>query len=225
MRKESMHFSRLIILGILVLLSVACSSKHAGNQTESRAESTRAKQTEPVKVLLRRHDSSDVALMGAAFLDAIENAARKVPPNAPGGPVLLSTGDELKLEEEKSLVVWNSTLEKKPTPKPEQWKWNAKDFDFLITWEVNSKEQAKYFILDPLKIAVTETWKVSKVSDPNVTKSWTYNFTLDGGAEISAYEKTSAEQVEKVIAPLRGPVLKQITDFVRTNRSSATNPK
>ena len=67
--------------------------------------------------------------------------------------------------------------------------------------------------------------EVSKVSDPNVTKSWTYNFTLDGGAEISAYEKTSAEQVEKVIAPLRGPVLKQITDFVRTNRSSATNPK
>ena len=215
----------LFIAGIATA-SLSCSAKRAGvgeQSVQNNSPPVERKQPEPVRALIHRRDNSDVALMGAAFLDAMENAARKVSPDAQD-PVLLSSRDDLKLEEEKSLVVWNSRLEKKPR-QPEQWKWDPKDFDFLINWDVNSKEEPKYLMFDPLKITVSEIWKVNKVSDPAVTKSWTYSVTLNGGAEIPAYEKTAAEQVEKVVAPVRGPVLRQITEFNRANRSSGTNAK
>lgn len=211
----------------IAIASLSCSAKEAAVKDQSVANEAPAAERvppDPVRALLRRRDNSDVALMGAAFLDAIEKAAQKVSPDAQN-PVLLSSGDELKLEEEKSLVVWNSGLEKKPKPKAEQWKWDPKDFDFLINRDVNSKEQPKFSILDPLKISVTETWQVNKVSDPTVTKRWTYSLTLDGGSEVAAYEKTAAEQVEKVVAPVRGPVLKEIREFIRANKSGAMNAK
>ena len=224
MRKhfEQRRLWAILLFGIAALACMSCSRN--GSVGTSKSSLVESKEAQPVNVLMRRTDLSNIAFDGAAFLDELYKAPSKVSPQAQE-MVSLSTADGLKVEEERSVEVWNSRLDKKPKPKTSEWKLDPGRFDYLVELEVNSREETKYFALDPVKLAVTEAWKVSKVSDPTVTKTWKCNFTVDGGNDISSYEKAAVEQTERVVAPARGPILKELRDFIRASATTAKNAK
>ena len=166
-----------------------------------------------IKVLVRRTSVSEIALDGAQFLDLLSQAAAKASPPFRERVLLDSTG---------SLLVVRDSQLLSPGESAAKWEKNPAEFDFLIEWRLKHDEHSKTTFLESLTISVSESWKVEKVSDSSVTKSWTTSYDVEGenlSASDEAKERKAAEQTEKVIAPARGPILEEIRAFLKANQT------
>ena len=222
-----------LFLSASSVLNQACKPRKATN-----VEAPKAVAIEPVKVLARSSESSKCAADGylwlaeASFWQAktIATANKAAADKAASKPVDKADAESVNLAPSLSLADTGLTVVEEYVGDTEQGKSkkakaeatppkaSPKDFDFLVTWNQEYKEQTKYSFNAPLQINVKETLKVEKVSGPSVTKTWSFDYVLNGGSRIEDFEKTSAEQNQKVIVPARAPVFKEIRAFIIDNR-------
>jgi hypothetical protein len=113
-------------------------------------------------------------------------------------------------------------VDKKALSSHKVWKKDPKNYDFLLDWNIDWMEQSKASLDQPLMLTVKETLKLEKVSDPKVTKSWTYTYNLHSPAAVTTStesdEKLALEQTKSIVIPLREPTLKEIKLFIETNK-------
>jgi hypothetical protein len=227
------------ILMLVLVLSVSCVLNQACKpRSATNVEAPKAAALKPAKVLVRTSESTKCAADGYLWLaeawfwqaKTIAAANKAAADKAASKPVDQADAESVNLAPslslaDSSLTVVEESLGDTAQGKSKQAKAEAtppkadpKDFDFLVTWNQEYKEQTKYSFNAPLQINGKETLKVEKVSDPSVTKTWSFDYVLNGGSKIEDYEKTAAEQNQKVIIPARAPVLKEIRAFINDNR-------
>ena len=85
---------------------------------------------------------------------------------------------------------------------------------------MDQQERRKNYYLDPLKIDVEETWTAEKTVDANVKKTWkcSYSVNAESILDVNKPEKAAVGQTRSVIAPARGPILKEVREFIAANR-------
>jgi hypothetical protein len=167
---------------------------------------------DPVKILVRKHDTGVLALDGGVFHMHVMLAAGK---DDIKQSTMLVSDRRIKVEEEYSITLRSPV--KGAEQKAAEWKKDPKTFDYLVSWTINSDEHTKTQMAEKLKITVKETWKVEKVSDPLVTKTWTCTYLLEGGA-VSISQKLAEDEVRNVVAPAREPIVKEIKAFVSSRQ-------
>ena len=167
---------------------------------------------DPVKILVRKHDTGVLALDGGLFHTHVMLAAGK---DDIKESTMLVSDRRIRVEEEYSITLRNPV--KGTEQKAAEWKKDPKNFDYLVSWTINSDEHTKTQMAEKLKITVNETWKVEKVSDPSVAKTWNCTYLLEGGA-VSISQKLAEDEVRKVVAPAREPIVKEIKAFVSSRR-------
>jgi len=222
-----------LFLSPLSVLNEACKPRRATN-----AEAPKPATTEPVKVLVWSSENSKCAADGYLWLaeawfwqaKTIATANKAAADKAASRPADKADAESVNLAPSLSLADGSLTVVEESVGDTEQAKSkkakaeatppkaNPKDFDFLVTWIQEYKEQTKYSFNAPLQINAKETLKVEKVSDPSVTNAWSFDYVLNGGSRIEEYEKTAAEQNQKIIIPARAPVLKEIRAFINDKR-------
>jgi hypothetical protein len=148
-------------------------------------QSPKVSKLEPVKVLVHRLETGLVAADGYLYIWNLPKPAVKNKPEVAESVQLIS-GGPIEAEEESKMRVQVMTM---GAPEPAEWEKNLAGYDFLISWTLDYHERTKYSLGDKLQIDVKETWKVEKAS-------------------------AAAEQYEKVVAPARGPILKEIRAFM-----------
>lgn len=164
----------------------------------------------PVKILVRKLDTGKLALDGRGFHLHVTWEAGK---DEFKDSTMLVTNRRLKVEDEYALTVRSPTETAQPQA---EWKKDPRNFDYLINWTIESDEQTKFSFADPLKIAVKETWKIEKVSQPSVTRTWNCSYLLHGGAS-SANRELAQKAVKTVVAPARMPIINEIKAFVASH--------
>ena len=167
---------------------------------------------DPVKILVRKHDTGVLALDGGTFHLQVMLAAGK---DDIKQSTMLVSDQRIVVEEEYSITLRSPV--KGQEQKAAEWKRDPKNFDYLVSWTIESDEHTKTQVAENLKITVKETWKVEKVSDPSVTKTWTCTYVLEGGA-ISVSQERAEDEARKVVAPARAPIVKEIKAFVSSRR-------
>ena len=188
-----------LVLCAVFLLACTDRGKREGQAAEERA----AKRT---RVLLRETARSDLAADGLLVMAEVYLNLSTAPP-AVFEQILLS-GQEIDVTTERKSVRTGKEAPKEEEP----WKQDTAGFDFLVRAETEAHQPRRH-IADPTKIEVKETWTVEKLSDPQVTKSWTTSYELV--AEVALPAKNEGEIK---IAPARGPILKGIRAFIRANQ-------
>jgi len=166
----------------------------------------------PVKILVRKHDTGVLAFDGGAFHLHVMLAAGK---DDIKQSTMLVSDRRIMVEEEYSITIRSPVKDNEQ--KAAEWKKDPKNFDYLVSWTIESDEHTKTQMAENLKITVRETWKVDKVSDPSVTKTWNCTYVLEGGA-ISISEKLAENETRKVVAPARAPIVKEIKAFVSSRQ-------
>ncbi len=165
-----------------------------------------------VKILVRKHDTGVLAFDGGAFHLHVMLAAGK---DDIKQSTMLVSDRRIIVEEEYSISLRSPV--KRDEQKTAEWKKDPKNFDYLVSWTIESNEHTKTQMGENLKITVKETWKVEKVSDPSVTKTWNCTYMLEGGA-ISISQKLAEDEVRSVVAPARAPIVKEIKAFVSSRQ-------
>lgn len=216
--------STILIIAVVIVQSLACStakptSDSTDNQKLQNSETRKPSQPRKTTVLLRRAEISEIAIDGALFMDGVYRVTTVVMSPLKEATILSST-DSLEITEDERYVQVLSPKEK-AAPMSDTWKKEPKEFDFTVYWEMNSKEQSKFSFDEKLKINVRETWRIELVTDPKVMRTWSCKYVLTGGSSLSTDEEEidhiAAEQTEKMIAPVRGPILKEIREFIKVN--------
>jgi hypothetical protein len=118
-----------------------------------------------------------------------------------------------------SVVEEKQSSDDKKTKGAAPTKADPKDFDFVVTWVQDNKEAQKRSLSAPVEISGKEIFKVEKVSDPTLSRSWSFAYALNGGSKSEDYPKTSVEQTRTIIIPARGPVLNEIRAFMKASQS------
>lgn len=200
--------------------SLAVQTKAIPSQNVKAASPSRfneeTKQSESVRVLFRKKDLLMVALDGSLFVlyldEAVKESSNKMKKS------LSPTNRCTFIEVSQDDVCEIASSGVKATPRP--WSLDPKDFDFLVTWEIVWDEHTKLNIFSDLIITVKETWRVQKVSSPDLSRSWSCEYILDGGKTMSEEEslRLARNQCETVIAPNRGPILESLCSFIEGNR-------
>lgn len=167
---------------------------------------------DPVKILVRKHDTGVLALDGGVFHMHVMLAAGK---DDIKESTMLVSDRRIRVEDEYSITLRSPV--KGAEQKAAEWKKDPKNFDYLVSWTIESDEHTKTQMGENLRITVKETWKVEKVADPSVTKTWNCTYVLEGGA-ISISERLAADAAKKVVAPARAPIVKEIKAFVISRR-------
>lgn len=213
----------ILIIAVVIVQSLACStakptSNSTDNQKLQNSETLKPSQARKTMVLLRRTEIADIAFDGALFMDGVQRVASKVVSPLKEATILSPT-DLLDITEEQSTLVLSS--KKKAAPTSDTWKKDPKAFDFVVYCEKNSKEQTKFSFDEKLRMNVKETWRIELVTDPKVKRTWSCNYVLTGGSSLTIDEKEidqiAAQQTEVTIAPVRGPILREIQEFIKTN--------
>jgi HEAT repeat protein len=176
------------------------------------SESAKVAKPKPIRILVRRLNTGRLAIDGVLF---VTNLGKVVPrkPAVAQDLGLVSSG-RLTVEEEETGQIEIPTIDVKH--EPIQWKKSPASYDFVISWNVDWHERAKYQFSDRLIIDVKETWKIERVSDKSANQEWTTSYVLTG-AETATSDTNNilaAEQTETLIAPARGRILKAIRAFV-----------
>lgn len=201
----------LFSIGFVLL---ACSSKPVNSSVNQPNSTNQSKPVnKPITVLVRHSDKDSCAADGLLYLAiiiALGNKAASEQKTDVTDATLLISGNGLTVENE--FFDQEGKKDKKPG-----WKLDPQNFDFLVTWNNENKENSKKSMKEALTIATTESITVEKVSAPSVTKNWTFSYILNAGPKIDAYEKTAEEQINSVIVPARGAVLKEIRAFIASN--------
>lgn len=221
--------SIILITAVVIVQSLACSTpKSTDNRKGQNSETLKPSQPRKTMVLLRRAEISEIALDGALFMDGIYRATRTGISPLKDATILSST-DSLDITEERSTQVLSP--KEKAAPTSDTWKEDPKAFDFVVYCEMNSKEQTKHSLNEKLTITVKETWRVELVTDPKVVKTWDCNYILTAGGSFTTtsiavpindkeIDQIAEQQTEKMIAPVRGPILKEIREFIKANSAS-----
>lgn len=214
---------RLFAFGLFLIgfVQLACSSAAVNSNVSQQTPVSPAKSepARPITVLVRKSDKDSCAADGLFYiviLSAIENKAAAEHQTTIADGTMLLTGDGLTIERE------SYDPGEKGKKKPE-WKLLPQNFDFLVTWNTENKEHSKRSMNDALMISTNESITVEKVSAPSITKTWTLSYTLNAGSKMDAYEKTAEQQINGVIIPARGPVLKEIRAFILSNMSEGSS--
>lgn len=123
------------------------------------------------------------------------------------------------------------------------WKLNPTDYDFVVNWEREwspSERPSELFSInnylckpERFRFSSSETWIVEKTSDPTVKNTWQVSsYTLSGPLQypdsIACMMKQAppvtnaflAGQVQSVIVPARGPILKKVRAFINANTAN-----
>lgn len=195
-----------IVLLILIAASfgVGCKPGQTGSSPQLSEGSAKP------KVLIRSVDTGTLAVDGLLYLVNLHLAAEK---SDSKDSLLLTDTNKTRVDVEHVNQITGAG-QKKEDAKPVEWKQDIKSYDFLVNVVRDYKEQTKTSLGAPLQIAVKETWKVEKVSDPSVTNTWNLAYMLHGGSDVSSFKKTAVEQTEQVVVPARGPVLQEIRAFI-----------
>lgn len=188
--------------------------------------------TQQVKVLIRKVNTGVVALDGGFLLIDVEKAAQNAKPQVLKNLRLTSAGG-IRVEMESRTAIefpgGQKWAEKQPYDTHGEAERDAAGFDFLVSWTLDWHELSKYQLSDKLKIDVKETWKVEKVADSSVTQTWTLSYLLTEEESLGLKDMTkriahaAVEQTATVIAPRRGPILKEIRAFIEANRAKRKN--
>ena len=195
-----------IVLFILLAASfgiISCKSNPTATTSQPPVQAQR-------KVLIRSVDTGTLAVDGLLYLVNLHLAAEK---SDSKDSLLLFDTTQMRVDIEGVNQLTGAGKEKRDAG-PVEWKRDLKNYDFLVNVVRDYKEQTKTSFVAPLQIAVKETWKIEKVSDPSVTNTWNFEYMLNGGSDVTSFKKTAAEQTERVLVPARGPVLKEIRAFV-----------
>jgi hypothetical protein len=169
------------------------------------------------KLLVRERLTGVLAVDGLTFYIRCRDAET----NDKGESTVLSSGDGLNVQSE-SHSEFKDPVTKKAASTPQAWAKDPKDFDFQLDWDKDLNEHAKTSTGEPLKIAVSESLKLTKVSDPKVTKTWTYTYDLQGPASLyepnEGADQLALDQIKSRIRPVRDPLLKEIRSFIQSNK-------
>ena len=195
----------------VLLIMLVCCFSHASRleERQKRQERTQSRagaaKQQPIRLLFRGKQKFDLALDGITFwqhlIETAENAKAELK-----NDLWLRSTDQVRVDEE---------------PNPDLWKHNPKDFEFLVTCDVNWEEQTKTSASAKLSIIVKESWKIERVAEPAASQTWTKSYVLTGealGASKEMQARTAAVQSETVIAPARGPILKEIRAFIISHK-------
>lgn len=200
----------------LALLVVAFSASNCGrNNVDIVGPDADVATKDPVRLLVRNRNTGMLAVDGILFQVHLLTAEKA---EELSGRLRLRSDDNIDVQEESG-IEYRSPGGGKETPTPVAWRNDPKDFDFLVTWTMDSVEQKKSSFNADLVIAVKEEWKIEKVSDPSVTRTWNCNYTLraPGGFEKGLLEKTAYEQTNAQIIPARGPIITAVRSFILDN--------
>lgn len=133
----------------------------------------------------------------------------------------LVSGPTLRVREERTVRHEGAKYQKRPG---EEWAVDPGKLDFLVNWNLEFLEHPK----DPsgrYRFTVTDSWRAQKTSDPSVNKTWTVSYDLAYESSIwydsPKRAQLSQEQAERVIAPLRGPIVREVVAFIESNSSNA----
>ena len=203
----------LTIGALAVLTGVGCTK----DTSDTAVNSTAAAGTpQSIKVLVRNRNTGMLAVDGFLFQVHLLTTSQS---DGLKDQLLLGTGPTVSIQDESGME-YRSPAGDKETPTPVTWKFDPKDFDFFVTWTVDSVEQRKANFNADLVIAVKEEWKVEKVSDPAISKTWNCNYTIRAPSrfEKGLLEKTSVEQTNSQILPARGPIINDVRSFIEANK-------
>lgn len=197
---------------LFVLVLAGCAKK----DVDAGSAPTSGEAVKPVRVLVRQKNTGMLAVDGILFQVHLMTTEKATELKE---RLRLQPSDTLNIQEESG-IEYRSPAGDKETPTPVTWKADPKDFDFLVTWTVDSVEQRKSSFNADLVIDVKEEWKAEKVGSDAVAKTWTCNYTLRAPSrfEKGLLEKTAYEQAEKHIIPARGPIVASLKSFVEENR-------
>jgi hypothetical protein len=207
---------------LVVFTGSSCKSKPAQSQGSAAPAAA-----QPVKVLLRKRTTGNLAIDGFLWQLSLASAIDQATPEVKD-LIVLDSGPDLAVEtewiEETKIPLKEKDKKKK---EPSTWKLDPKNFEFLVDWTLDQQEQTKFFFGDSLKITAKEIWKIERTTNPSVSRNWNCSYLMDGGWQISKddYEKAAKDQTEKVIAPARGPILKEIRAFIEANKSKTEQTK
>ena len=214
---------RLLTLGLALasFLLNGCQSK------TGKTEPAKPSPAPPARVLVRTSQKEDCAADGylwlaAMWIDRAEKtaAANKALAENPNSTETkyqnafgLSSDNYMKVTQEAAPEP-EEGARKSASPTPSPAKPDQKDYDFLVTWETTYKENSKKSLNAPLQISVEENVWIEKLDGRSQPAVWQFRYVLDGGSDIDAYEKTAAEQNEKVVIPSRSSVIKEIREYI-----------
>jgi hypothetical protein len=208
---ERLFFLTTGLLAVLITItSCAEDTREAGTSPPAAAA------PQAIKVLVRNRNTGMLAVDGFLFQVHMLTTA-----NSEGlkDQLWLKSDPTMNVQDENGLE-YRSPAGDKQTPTPIVWRLDPKDFDFFVTWTVDSVEQKKANFNADLVIAVKEDWKVEKVSDPAITKTWTCSYTLRAPSrfEKGLLEKTSFEETNSHILPARSPIIRELRAFIEANK-------
>lgn len=203
-----------ITVGAAMLFGSACS-----RGTKVANSGGPAVQSKPdAKLLLRERHTGVLAADGLLFFIECTAAEVKDEVRQTTG---LNSGGGLNLQAE-TRSEFKNPVNKKPLSTPHPWEKDPKDFDFLLDWNIDLNEHTKLSMGEPLIITVNESLKLTKVSDPKITKTWSYTYDLEEAQNLGEPNKdpneVALDQLKTRVSPARGPVLKEIRSFIQSNK-------
>lgn len=196
------------------------SGSHSPAREPNRQSSRGSRQARPIgtqtRLLVRGLSTGELALDGLLFLVTLDRDASSTA--APlKDDLLLRSAPPLQVEQENASIVKNPSGNQWGNSKPD-WKLDLSGFDYLVEWTRESSERPKSLGQSAdLIISVTETWNLQKTADASVMKNWTASYELrraflDSDKDREARAATAQNRL--VVAPVRGPILKAIRQFV-----------
>jgi len=160
------------------------------------------------RVLLQRTIQTDQTVEGFLLeAEVYMNLAES--PSDVVEQILLASKDIQVVAEERKIQKTQKATTDTPTP----WQHGPAGFDFVVRMEAEA-HQPVVKIGEPIKVQIKEAWSAEKVSAPQLKRSWVVSYELSG-AEFFSPRK---DEGERKIVPARGPVLKELREFIRANR-------
>ena len=99
------------------------------------------------------------------------------------------------------------------------WKVDPAVLDFVVTNTIEGYTKAKDLFEFNQPLQFTETWEVKKGLDATISKKWrtSFEFLVDAGLtfEQEDFKGSAPMLLTTVVAPRRGPILKEICGFIQ----------
>lgn len=99
------------------------------------------------------------------------------------------------------------------------WEIDPAVFDFVVTNTIEGYTRESEFFEFNQPIQITETWEVKKGLDATISKKWRTSFELLIDVGLTLEQEDFQESVPllltTVVAPRRGPILKEICGFIQ----------
>lgn len=213
-----------------------------------------------IRVLIRKRETGRLEAGGKIFEVFLMRADRNAQPDLKGQLHLFTENahkffpeNTIEIEEEASYEVeeWGNPIflqkavealgvpdklrgYEQPGKKTKTagWRQKTKDFDFVVYNEIVSKERprGRQIYEADLLIFFNETWKVEKVADQKIRKSWNCAYQIKLSpmmlyTDKELLDKNAMELTESNIAPARGPILKDIRAFLYANKPEPTEAR